>query len=117
MKVKVKMRLQYEKETIEEEVFGIRKENELFFFTHEKIAMHFYFAQRLFVRDTKESIFSYHFEKNGSLEIYLKEYQKGTRMPLTTKLYRQEDTSLEVIYEIEGNDDTHHLMVEWEMKA
>ena len=46
MKVKVKMQLQYEKETIEEEVFGIRKENELFFFTHEKIAMHFYFAQR-----------------------------------------------------------------------
>lgn len=117
MKVKIHLLLHYENENIDEYCEGIYKEQEkeLFFLDSLKNSMHFYFQNHLLVRDTKESIFSYHFEREGTLEIYLKEYQKGTRILLTTKLNQYEEGKVHLEYQIEGNDFFHTLKLEWEM--
>ena len=117
MKVNIKLDLQYENERVNEEISGILKDDELFFVTKENNKMHFYLKERLFVRDTLETIFSYHFDKEGSLEIYLKEYQKGTRMDLTTEVYEVRSNALEVVYIVLGNEAKHHLKIEWEDKV
>ena len=116
VKVNIKMILKYDDKIIEEQISGIYKkdEEELYFVDSNQNGMHFYFHDNLFVRDTKESIFSYDFKTDGSLEIYLKDYRKGTRMPLTTIYSKKDEYSFEVVYQIEGNDFKHEIKVEWE---
>ncbi len=119
MKVNIYMTVQYDQEIEEEKALGIYQKQEeiLSFFDQYGNKMCFYFQDRLLIRNTKESIFSYDFKQDSHLEIYLKEYRKGTRIAIQVLSYQKKDASFEVTYQIEGNDFFHKIRLEWEMKA
>lgn len=118
MKVFIKMQLQYEKENICEELEGIFKEDdqELIFKDLQQDTMHFYLKDKIFVRETGMSIFSYKLEEKGSLKVYLKEEKREMSIPIQVFLYEVSETTFQVHYKIEGNDQIHQLRLDWGIK-
>ena len=64
------------------------------------------------LRETEDTILSYKFVENEktNFEVFLKE---TGFVPMKTFNINKDNTTYEVIYQIEGNDFKHEFKVEW----
>lgn len=119
MKVRIKMSLQYGESSQEEIVSGIWREKEkvLSFLDQKKNRMCLHLLQKTMERETEEFLFQYDFLKKKEVFIENKETKQAIVLPLLETSYVQDEGSVQIEYQVEGNQENHKITLQWEMIA
>ena len=69
----------------------------------------------IMLRETEDTILSYKFVENekNNFEVFLKDLKQTGFVPMQTFNINKDNTTYEVIYQIDGNDFKHEFKVEW----
>ncbi len=75
----------------------------------------YFLKDNILLRETSDAILSYKFSINHSshFEIYVKELKKTAHMQMKTEKIEINTHKIEIIYQLEGNDFSHHYTLEW----
>lgn len=80
-----------------------------------KAVLTIFLDDNIMLRETEDTILSYKFVENEktNFEVFLKDLKQTGFVPMKTFNIKKDNTTYEVIYQIEGNDFKHEFKVEW----
>ena len=90
-------------------------EKNLIQYQDNKAVLTIFLNDNIMLRETEDTILSYKFVENEktNFEVFLKDLKQTGFVPMKTLNINKDNTSYEVIYQIEGNDFKHEFKVEW----
>lgn len=80
-----------------------------------KAVLTIFLDDNIMLRETEDTILSYKFVENKktNFEVFLKDLKQTGFVPMKTFNINKDNTTYEVIYQIDGNDFKHEFKVEW----
>ena len=90
-------------------------EKNLIQYQDDKAVLTIFLDDNIMLRETEDTILSYKFVENEktNFEVFLKDLKQTGFVPMQTFNINKDNTTYEVIYQIEGNDFKHEFKVEW----
>lgn len=91
------------------------KKKELLTFKDKDAKITIFMKDNILIRETEEAILSYKFNKENKsrFEIFVKELNQTGMLMIETLNLKVEQNLFEVKYQLEGNQFSHHYIVNW----